>query len=83
MAWSVVKGHVKTNNTTFKLNDVRQLLIDGTQRVTPEMWSNFISHTIKEEDKFWQIDFITDDMLEENESHVLTITGQTTSEDSD
>ncbi|XP_050058746.1 uncharacterized protein LOC126554247 [Aphis gossypii] len=84
LAWSVVKGHVKTNNTTFKLNDVRQLLIDGIQRVTPEMWSNFISHTIKEEDKFWQIDFISDDILEENESqHVLTITGQTTSDDSD
>jgi len=84
LAWSVVKGHVKTNNTTFKLNDVRQLLIDGIQRVTPEMWSNFISHTIKEEDKFWQIDFISDDILEEDESqHVLTITGQTTSDDSD
>ncbi|KAE9529194.1 hypothetical protein AGLY_011990 [Aphis glycines] len=82
LAWSVVKGHVKTNNTTFKLNDVRQLLIDGIQRVTPEMWSNFISHTIKEEDKFWQIDFISDDILEEDESqHVLTITGQTTSDD--
>jgi len=52
--------------------------------VTPEMWSNFISHIIKEEDKFWEIDFITDDMLEENESrHVLTITGQTSSEDID
>lgn len=83
LAWSVVKGHVKTNNTTFKLHDVRQLLIDGVQRVTPEMWSNFISHTIKEEDKFWEIDFISDDMLEENESHVLTITGQTSSEESD
>lgn len=80
----MVKGHVKTNNTTFKLNDVQQLLIDGIQRVTPEMWFNFISHIIKEEDKFWEIDFITDDMLEENESrHVLTITGQTSSEDID
>jgi len=81
LAWSVVKGHVKANNTTFKINDVRQLLNDGIQKVTPEMWSNFFSHTIKEEDKLWQIDYISDEMLdEEPTSHVLTITGLTTSD---
>ncbi|XP_060855619.1 uncharacterized protein LOC132933335 [Metopolophium dirhodum] len=84
LAWSVVKGHVKANNTTFKINDVRQLLNDGIQKVTPEMWSNFVSHTIKEEDKLWQIDYISDEMLdEEPTSHVLTITGLTTSDSSD
>lgn len=78
LAWSVVKQHVKANNTTFKINDVRQLLNDGIQKVTPEMWSNFVSHTIKEEDKLWQIDYISDEMLdEEPTSHVLTITGLT------
>ncbi|XP_026819046.1 uncharacterized protein LOC113557684 [Rhopalosiphum maidis] len=83
LAWSVVKGHVKKNNTTYKLNDVRQLFNDGIKKVTPEMWSNFVSHTIKEEDKFWQLDFISDEMLEETQastSHVLTITGETTSD---
>ncbi|XP_022174497.1 uncharacterized protein LOC111036684 [Myzus persicae] len=83
LAWLVVKGHVKKNNTTYKLNDVRQLLNDGIKKVTPEMWSNFVSHTIKEEDQFWQLDFISDEMLEETQaltSHVLTITGETTSD---
>jgi len=47
LAWSVVKGHVKANNTTFKINDVRQLFNDGIQKVTAEMWSNFVSHAIK------------------------------------
>lgn len=28
LAWSVIKNHVRHNNTTFKLNYVRQLLID-------------------------------------------------------
>lgn len=37
LAWLVVKGHMKTNNTTFKINDDRRLLNDGIQRVTPEM----------------------------------------------
>ncbi|KAE9522521.1 hypothetical protein AGLY_017086 [Aphis glycines] len=56
MAWSVVKNHVKNNNTTFKINDVRQLLIDGIKKVTPDMWANFVSHTIKEEDKLCNVD---------------------------
>ncbi|XP_060868764.1 uncharacterized protein LOC132943720 [Metopolophium dirhodum] len=81
LAWSVVKRYVKANNTTFKINDVGQLLNDGIQKVTPEMWSNFVSHTIKEEDKCWQVDYISDEMLdEEPTSHVLTITGLMTSD---
>lgn len=47
MGWSVVKNHVKKNNTSFKINDVKQLLIDGIKKVTPDMWANFVSHTIK------------------------------------
>lgn len=43
---------------------------------------------IKEEDKFWEVDFISDELLEdepvEETSHALTITGLTSSEsDSD
>ncbi|KAF0762878.1 DDE 3 domain-containing protein [Aphis craccivora] len=84
MAWSNVKGYVKTNNSTFKINDVRRLLNEGIERVTPEMWSNYVSHTIKEEDKFWQIDYISDEMLDEHTiQHVLTITGLTTSDSED
>jgi len=86
LAWSVIKNHVKQNNTTFKLNDVRQLLIDGVQRVTPEMWANFVKHTIKEEDKMWDIESITDEMLDElapTSQHVLTITGETSTDSSD
>ncbi|XP_022162788.1 uncharacterized protein LOC111028449 [Myzus persicae] len=33
LAWSAVKNHVKQNNTTFKLNDVKKLLIEGIQKV--------------------------------------------------
>lgn len=78
MAWSVVKNHVKNNNTTFKINDVRQLLIDGIKKVTPDMWANFVSHTIKEEDKLCNVDNNTD---QENTSHVMLITGDTSSSD--
>jgi len=76
-AWSVVNSYVKTNNcTSFNPDDVRQLLSDGVKLVTPEMWADYVSHSIKEEDKLWNLDFITDDMLERAESisNVLSVT---------
>lgn len=63
LAWSVVKNHVKQNNTTFKLNDVEKILNEGVQKVTSEMWANFISHTIKEEDNLYDIDLMSDRMM--------------------
>ena len=49
------------------------------ERVTPEMWKQYISHVIKEEDKLYQIDFICEELMESEStaSHVLTITGGT------
>ncbi|XP_050065994.1 uncharacterized protein LOC126555073 [Aphis gossypii] len=82
MAWSVVKNHVKKNNTSFKINDVRQLLIDGIKKVTPDMWANFVSHAIKEENKLCTVDNNTDELLDqEDTSHVMQITGDTSSSD--
>lgn len=80
MAWSVVKKHVKSNNSTFKLQDVHKLLRDGIDRCTPEMWKNFIQHIKKIEDKFWEIDFIVDEVMENIGSTIMTITGETSSD---
>jgi len=80
LVWAFVKRHVKTNNTTFKLPDVQKLLHEGVELVTPEMWKNCINHVIKEEDKFFEIDFITEEFLEAeltepNAVHFVTIKG--------
>ncbi|KAE9543722.1 hypothetical protein AGLY_002118 [Aphis glycines] len=83
LAWAAVKNHVKYNNTTFKLNDVQQLLVYGVNLVTPNVWANFIEHTIKEEDKLFNIDFITEDFEEGGTSQVMKITGDTSSDCSD
>lgn len=81
LAWSSVKNYVRMNNTTYKLQDVHRLLEEGVERVSADMWKNFIAHVIKEEDKLWQIEFISDELLEEEQgSHVLTITGDTSSD---
>ena len=82
LAWSVVKNHVKQNNTSFKLNDVQKLLNEGVQKVTSEMWVNFVSYTIKEEHKLYDIDIISDRMMND-EDHIMTITGDTSSDFSD
>lgn len=63
LAWSSVKHHVKMNNTTYKLSDVKKLLMEGIERVDDTTWKNFISHVKTVEDKFYDIDFIIDDML--------------------
>ena len=52
--------------------------------VTPEMWTNFVGHVIKEEEKFWNIEHTTDELIdnlpEEGARHVLLIgTGDTSS----
>lgn len=40
LAWSSVKDHMKMYNTTFKLPDVKNVLIEGIERVDAEMWKN-------------------------------------------
>jgi len=65
LAWVAVKNHVKYKNTTFKLNDVQKLLVDGVNLLTPNMWANFVEFTIKEGDKLFNIDFITEDFEED------------------
>lgn len=61
LAWASVKGHVKKNNTSYKLCDVKTLLMEGIQRRDKNnMWPNFIRHTTEQEEKFNSIDFIVE-----------------------
>lgn len=83
MAWSAVKNHVKTNNTTYKLPDVRRLLEEGLDKVNDVMWKNFIRHVMGVENKFWDMDFMIDEMLAEKEPMVVTYTDETSDESDD
>ncbi|CAI6371367.1 unnamed protein product [Macrosiphum euphorbiae] len=80
LAWSSVKNHVKMNNTTYKLSNVKQLLMEGIEKVDDTMWKNFISHTTSVEDKFYEVDFLIDEVLSaELQPTVLTL-GNTSSD---
>lgn len=39
LAWSQIKGYVKKNNKTFKIDDAKALVEEGVKGVTPEIWS--------------------------------------------
>lgn len=48
LVWSTIKNHVRMNNTTFKLPDVKKLLIKEIERVDEDMRKNLIRHAIAE-----------------------------------
>lgn len=84
LMWSWIKHYVRMNNTTFKLKDIHNLFKGAMKHITSEMWTNFVSHVIKEEDKIWRIDHLSDDILDAGtEEHIITITGETTSDSDD
>ncbi|XP_046145947.1 uncharacterized protein LOC123989268 [Osmia bicornis bicornis] len=65
LAWAQIKNYIKTRNTTYKLDDVQRLLYEAVEDVTAESWQNFIRHTRGEENRFLEIDQITDNMLDQ------------------
>jgi len=51
LAWAMVKGYVKWENTTFKIDNIHQLLNMVIERVITKNWRNFIQHVIEKENK--------------------------------
>jgi len=81
LAWASVKGHVKSNNTSYNLCDVKSLLMEGIERVNENnMWKNFIRHTTEKEEKFNKIDFIVDNMLTAETERITMTLGDTSSD---
>lgn len=65
LAWSVVKRHCRTQNKSFTLKEIEDLVPNGFEQVTPAMWSNFCDHVKKVEDEYWEKDGLIEDALEE------------------
>jgi len=60
----MVKGYVKRNNETFKVDSVQQLVNTAIDRVTTGNWKYFINIVIEEENKIWIVDDIMDEILD-------------------
>ncbi|GBP10051.1 hypothetical protein EVAR_77490_1 [Eumeta japonica] len=65
LVWAEVKWHVARNNASFKLKDVKKLLLEGLQNVTAEKWRDCVQYVAKEGDEFYdRIDEIIDTTID-------------------
>lgn len=69
LIWANVKGHVAKNNT-FQFEKVKALVSEGMAKVTPNQWKKCVEHVQKEEEKFFKLDFIIDDVTDKFIIHV-------------
>jgi hypothetical protein len=53
-AWGVAKGYVSRNNTTRKFLDVKTLLLEGFDTVTPEIWAKMVAKAEVVEEGYWK-----------------------------
>lgn len=64
LVWAQIKGHVASNNKTYKMAEVKSLFEEGLQKVTAERWKSCIDHVIKIEDRMFNLDNLIDDVVE-------------------
>lgn len=65
LAWTMIQSHVmESYNMTCKIKNMKYLLTDAINQITPQNWLTFIQHIMAEEQVFWDIDNIIDDMME-------------------
>jgi len=84
LTWEVVAGHVKIKNcTSSKLDNVRRLLNDGVKLVTTEMWAGYVNSLIKHEDILWNLDIITDKILDETVTAKINLVTSSSESSSD
>lgn len=66
LVWAQVKGYVAANNKSFKIDEVRTLLLQGVANVNNQKWSSCVNHVItKIETKMYEVDNHVENMLEE------------------
>lgn len=59
LALAAIKKHDRANNKTFKLQDIKNLLIE----VSPDMWQNVVGYVIKKEEQAWSLDNVIEDLM--------------------
>lgn len=64
LIWAQIKNEVASKNQTFKIADVKDLLLQAIQNVSHIHWQKCIEHVIKEEAKMCNLDGIMDDLIE-------------------
>ncbi|KAE9537846.1 hypothetical protein AGLY_005818 [Aphis glycines] len=74
LAWLSVNNYIRTNNTSYNIFNIKKILIKGIEQ------KNCIHHKKNEEDTFWEIDNIIDEVMTEE---ISNCTMRITSSDSE
>ena len=56
-----VSGFIGARNLQFKLNDVKRLIQEGVETITPEKWASCCARVEKTEAQYWAIDIAKDE----------------------
>ncbi|XP_076297232.1 uncharacterized protein LOC143217187 [Lasioglossum baleicum] len=75
LAWAQVKHYIRTRNTTFQLEKVRDLVNDAVENVSPTNWQNYIAH-VKKEERFRQLDRTIDSVFDEQDDWISESEGE-------
>jgi len=64
MVWSQIKRYVARNNKTFKLEDVKKLVLEAINEVTADQWNNYENHVVKVENEMKDLEHIQDRVID-------------------
>ena len=64
LVWAQVKGWVTRLNETFRLADVKQLVVESLASVTPQDWHKGVEHVKTEEEAYWKADKLQEELVE-------------------
>ena len=65
MIWAQVKGRVARRNKTFRLQDVKRLVVESLADVTAENWRDAVTHVEKVEKDYWVADRLQEEVVEQ------------------
>lgn len=63
LIWVRIKGFV-TENTLCNTMDMENSIRNAVAQVTPEIWANCCRHVLEQEQRLWELDSITDDVVD-------------------
>ena len=64
LIWAQVKGFVAKNNTTFRINDVKELTYAAFGKITKDVWTNTEEHVVKIEKEYCKENCIDRNVIE-------------------
>ena len=56
MIQAQLKGYVRKRNTSSKITDVKRLVLEAKESITPEAWAACVRHVVDQEKYFMEMD---------------------------